>query len=104
MPEDAPAKLVTGGPDGGGGPNAEILVASHPPLPFARSAGPDTMARFTALNDAARLASRVAVRVHYVPLFEALSPSWTLVDTVSDGVHPSILGGDKMASVFESNC
>ncbi|MEZ5235121.1 MAG: GDSL-type esterase/lipase family protein [Acidimicrobiales bacterium] len=103
VPEDAPAKLVAlVDRMEAVAPNAEILVASYPPLPFARSAGPDTMARFTALNDAARLAGSRGGRVHYVPLFEALSPSWTLVDTVSDGVHPSILGGDKMASVFEA--
>ncbi|MCC6433659.1 MAG: hypothetical protein IT196_01375 [Acidimicrobiales bacterium] len=101
-PEDAPAKLdALVDRIAELAPQAEIMVASYPPVPVFRTAGPETRARFDALNDAARTIGTSGGRLHYIPLAEQLAVDWTLVDTIGDGLHPSPPGSDKIAAVIE---
>lgn len=101
-PEDAPAKLAAlVGRVAELAPQAQIMVASYPPVPMFRGGAPETTARFSALNEAARAIGTSGGRLHYVPLAEQLANDWTLADTIADGLHPSPAGSAKIAGVVE---
>lgn len=102
-PADAPAKLA--------GlvqqlqalqPEAQLFVASYPPLPLFAERTDASGIAFDDLNGAARTIGSGGGNVHYVPLAEELALQWAEGDTLADGVHPTASGAAKIAAVFES--
>ncbi|MGD9752255.1 MAG: SGNH/GDSL hydrolase family protein [Acidimicrobiia bacterium] len=100
-PDDAPAKLqALVGRILALAPQADVFVASYPPLELFASTDAETGARFAALNEAARTAGSQGGRAHYIPVAEELAGTWTPDDDIADGVHPSTSGAAKIAEVI----